>query len=271
MKDILFENVNFSYPGSGPVLEHIDLKISSGEQIALMGHNGAGKTTLAKLINGLLSPTSGNVWIGSMNTKEHTTANIAHHVGYVFQNPDDQIFHSTVEKEIGFCRKILKQKGQDSKARIDEALQMTGMGEYRRKNPFDLPLSLRRFVAMASVLAMDPDIVIFDEPTAGQDLNGRNTLIEIFRKLKEKGKTVIVISHDMDFIFEHFDKLIVMANKEILFYGTRQDAFQTPELFRKANLEPPCISILCQHFGIEAADVETAAKLICDKWADLTR
>ena len=269
MEDILFQNVSFSYPDSESVLEHIDLTIDSGEQIALIGHNGAGKSTLAKLINRLLSPTDGNVWIGDMNTKEYTTAKIAHHVGYVFQNPDDQIFHPSVEKEVGFCRKIVRQKGQNVKAQIDAALHITGMEKYRTKNPFELPLSLRRFVAMASVLAMDPDIFIFDEPTAGQDLAGRNTLINIFRELKEKKKTVIVISHDMEFVFENFDKFIIMANKGILFFGTRKEAFQTPHLFKKAGLEPPSILRLCRYLDIDAADVETAARQIYGKWADL--
>ena len=215
MKDILFQNVSFSYPDSESVLEHIDLTIDSGEQIALIGHNGAGKSTLAKLINRLLSPTDGNVWIGDMNTKEYTTAKIAHHVGYVFQNPDDQIFHPSVEKEVGFCRKIVRQKGQNVKAQIDAALHITGMEKYRTKNPFELPLSLRRFVAMASVLAMDPDILILDEPTARLDPQGTNEMMSLFKKINDMGKTIILVTHDMNHVLQYCDEVVVMNHGKV--------------------------------------------------------
>ena len=267
MKDILFQNVNFSYPNNPPVLVSIDLKINGGEQIAVIGHNGTGKSTFAKLINGLLHPSDGVVWIGDMNTKNYTTAHIAANVGYVFQNPDDQIFHSTVEKEIGFCKKIIRKKRQNIKVQIEEAIQMTGLQKYRAENPFDLPVSMRRFVAMASVLAMDPNILIFDEPTAGQDAYGRNLLKNIFQKLKEKKKTVITISHDIEFVLENFQKLIIMANRGILFYGESQNALQTPELFQTANLELPYINKLCMELGIPGTtDLVQAAQKMYDNY-----
>lgn len=266
MENIVLKDVSYTYPSGALALDRVHLMIESGEQIAVIGQNGAGKTTLAKLINGLLKPSAGDVMVGDMNTKAYTTARIARSVGYVFQNPDEQIFHSTVGGEVRYGVKRCKQK-REAEQFVQEVLRITGMDAYEKKNPFDLPLSVRKFVTIAAVLAMDPDILILDEPTAGQDLKGKNQLVLLLQWLKEKGKTVILITHDMEFVSAHFHKIIVMADKRVMKIGTPQEIFWDLDLLQEADLEQPYVSVLCKDLGITGVvDIEMAAKRIFEKW-----
>lgn len=266
MKNIILKGVSYTYPSGALALDGVNLTIASGEQIAVIGQNGAGKTTLAKLINGLLKPASGDVFVGDVNTKDSTTARIARSVGYVFQNPDEQIFHSTVGAEVRYGIKRCKQK-KNTEQFVQEVLRITGMNVYETKNPFDLPLSVRKFVTIAAVLAMDPDVLILDEPTAGQDLKGKSQLVLLLQWLREKEKTVILITHDMEFVAEQFHKIIVMADKRVMKIGTPQEVFWDLDLLKKADLEQPYVSALCKDLGIAGAvDIEMAAKCIFEKW-----
>lgn len=232
-------------------MDHINMEIKAGENVAIVGQNGAGKTTTVKMMNGLLRPTEGEVFIGEMNSKDYTTAQISRVVGYVFQNPDDQIFHATVESEVRFGPKMMKLSKEEEDQRVEEALKLTGMDGYREENPYNLPLSTRKFVTIAAVIAMNTDILIFDEPTAGQDIEGNKRLSNILKQLHEQGKTVITISHDMEFVAENFKKVIVMAKKKIVRSGTPEEIFWDYDSLEKAMLKQPYVSRVCKALGIE--------------------
>ena len=251
MADIVIKNVSFTYPNGYTAVENINLEIRQGENVAIVGQNGAGKTTLVKMMNGLNKPTKGDVLVGDKNTRDYTTAQISRSVGYVFQNPDDQIFHSTVEEEVRFGPAYFKLPLEEENRRVEYALQITGMDQFRNTNPFDLPLSTRKFVTIAAVIAMDTDVMIFDEPTAGQDIEGNIRLGQILKALHEAGKTVITISHDMEFVATYFDRVIVMATKHIVREGTPKEIFWDFESLEKAMLKQPYVSRVCKALGIE--------------------
>lgn len=270
MSEIILNKVNYTYPNGSLAADDISLHIKSGENAAVIGKNGAGKTTLAKMLNGLLKPQQGDVFIGNRNTKDYTTAQISKLAGYVFQNPDEQIFHATVEKEVAFAPKRMKLTKEDIIRRTQEALKRTKLEEYREENPYNLPLSLRKFVTIAAVLAMEPDIYIFDEPTAGQDMEGNRKLTEILRYLHSKGKTVITITHDMEFVAENCKKIIVMANNKIIRTGSPEEIFRDMEVMKAANLKPPSVSRICTQLGFPGPiHTRDAAELILKHWQNL--
>ena len=267
MADIVIKNVSFTYPNGYTAVENINLEIRQGENVAIVGQNGAGKTTLVKMMNGLNKPTKGDVLVGDKNTRDYTTAQISRSVGYVFQNPDDQIFHSTVEEEVRFGPAYFKLPLEEENRRVEYALQITGMDQFRNTNPFDLPLSIRKFVTIAAVIAMDTDVMIFDEPTAGQDIEGNIRLGQILKALHEAGKTVITISHDMEFVATYFDRVIVMATKHIVREGTPKEIFWDFESLEKAMLKQPYVSRVCKALGIEGnvISVDEAVEKILQK------
>ena len=270
MSEIILNKVNYTYPNGSLAADDISLHIKSGENAAVIGKNGAGKTTLAKMLNGLLKPQQGDVFIGNRNTKDYTTAQISKLAGYVFQNPDEQIFHATVEKEVAFAPKRMKLTKEDIIRRTQEALKRTKLEEYREENPYNLPLSLRKFVTIAAVLAMEPDIYIFDEPTAGQDMEGNRKLSEILRYLHSKGKTMITITHDMEFVAENCKKIIVMANNKIIRTGSPEEIFRDMEVMKAANLKPPSVSRICTQLGFPGPiHTRDAAELILKHWQNL--
>ena len=188
MKDLSLRNVSFSYPGGFLAVDDVSIDIKGGENVAIVGQNGAGKTTTVKMINGLLRPTKGDVLVGDMNTKDYTTAQVSRIVGYVFQNPDDQIFHATVEEEVRFGPKNMKLSMEEEDSRVEDALKITGMDIYRGENPMNLPLSVRKFVTIAAVISMGTEILIFDEPTAGQDIDGNRRLSQILKTMQARGR-----------------------------------------------------------------------------------
>jgi energy-coupling factor transport system ATP-binding protein len=251
MSYIEYKDVSYTYPGDFLAVDTININIEKGENIAIIGQNGAGKTTTVKMLNGLIKPSLGEVIVGGRNTKEYTTAQMSRNVGYVFQNPDDQIFHSTVLEEIEFGPKIMKVKSSKSKKDIDFALEITGMKRYRKMNPYNLSFSMRKFVTIAAIIAMDGDIMVFDEPTAGQDLIGLIRLKKILEKLQERGKTIITITHDMEFVVSNFKKVIVMANKKVIKEGYVQEIFQDLDIMKQAKLKQPVVFTLCNKLGIE--------------------
>ena len=251
MAYIKMKDVSFEYPGGFLAVDNINIEIEKGENVAIIGQNGAGKTTTVKMMNRLEKPTKGDVMIGDMNTKNFSTAQVSRVVGYVFQNPDDQIFHSTVASEVEFGPKMMKLPPEVIAERVNYALKLTGLEHFRDTNPYDLPLSIRKFVTIASIIAMDTEVVIFDEPTAGQDLRGNRYLSDILRILNQQGKTVITISHDMEFVAANFDRVIVMANKKVVTSGTPKEIFWNFDSLEKAKLKQPYISRLCRELGIE--------------------
>lgn len=251
MEMIRFEHVSFLYPNGFCAVKDLSFSAQRGENIAVIGQNGAGKSTAAKLVNGLLKPTSGKVVVAGKDTSCHSAAQLARHVGYIFQNPDDQIFHSTVEAELRFGPKVLGFDREKIGRMVHYAAQLCGIEECLDMNPYDLPLSVRKFVTIASVIAMDPEVVILDEPTAGQDLRGMEKLSHLLSVLQQAGKTLLTITHNMEFTAEHFDRVMVMANQHLLRSGPPEEIFRDGALLEEGMLKRPFICELGCALGFQ--------------------
>ena len=261
MAHVSLQNVSYEYPGGFLAVDDISLDIESGENVAIIGQNGAGKTTTVKMMNRLLTPTKGNVIIGDINTKDYTTAQVSRRVGYVFQNPDDQIFHSSVYDEVAFGPDKIGIEETRKKRLIQYALKWTGLYEQRHENPYNLPLSIRKFVTIAAIIAMDVDVMIFDEPTAGQDRHGLIQLGKILKELMRRKKTLITITHDMQFVVENFDRVIVMADKKVVESGPPKEIFWNFDVLDAAMLKQPYISSLCNALDLKG-NIITAEEAI---------
>lgn len=249
MNRIELKNASFRYPNGFLANENLNLSIERGESVAIVGLNGAGKTTAVKMMNGLNKPTEGDVLVDGVNTKERTTAQIAKTVGYVFQNPDDQIFNQTVRAEIEYMPRYRKMDESEIKRRVDEAVDLTGIGQYIDQNPFDIPYSTRKFVTIAAILATQPKYMILDEPTAGQDLRGLETLRRLIAHMQEIGVGVITITHDMDFVAENFHRVVAMANKHIVMDDKMENVFSRQDILDQCQIKKPQIAQLSDRLG----------------------
>ena len=232
-------NLIYEYSPGQPALKGIDMTIEAGQFVAFIGQNGAGKTTLAKHFNGLLKPTHGEVIVGGMNTLQYDTSDLSKTIGYVFQNPDHQIFSSTVEKELEFGLKNAGFKGKDIKERIEQVLQYTGLQKYRNVHPFSLGKGERQMIAVASILVLKPKLLIIDEPTTGSDWAGVQTMMALIRKLHNAGTTIIMISHDMDLVAQYAKRVIVLKNGNILLDGTPQEVFSNEQILLDSAIISP--------------------------------
>lgn len=250
MSRIKIENLHFSYRPEEEILKGLNLTIDE-RSTAVIGQNGAGKTTFVKLLKGLLSPTAGRILLGDTDIAALSAAKLAARVGMVFQNPNDQIFKNTVLDEIMFGPLQIGMSRQEAKESAMRAMRAAGLDGMERKNPYDLGLSVRKLIAIASILAMNTETIIFDEPTIAQDYAGRERIKEIIRKLRREGKTVITIIHDMDFVAEVFERVIVFAEGRILADGCAKEVFADREVLRKAYLEQPSVTKLGRELGYE--------------------
>lgn len=234
------EHLTFHYTKETPVIRDLSLTLDT-RPTAIIGQNGAGKTTLVKLLKGLLRPVSGTIYYQKEDISQKTVAMIAGEIGYVFQNPDDQIFRYTVLDEVMFGPLNIGMTPDAAREKSLAALQMVHMEGKEQVNPYDLELSERKMVSIASILAMDTDVLILDEPTIAQDAQGRDIIRRIIRTLSGQGKCVLSILHDMDFVSECFRRVIVLVNGEILADDTPENVFVRSDLLRQAHLEPPQI------------------------------
>lgn len=238
------KGLRFSYVKGREVLHGLNLALDH-RPTAIIGQNGAGKTTLVRVLKGLLKPDSGEIRYQGENLKTKTVAELASRVGYVFQNPDDQIFKYKVLEEVMFGPLNIGMSPQEAEASAHEALRMVGLDEKAGENPYDLELSDRKMVAIASVLAMNTDVIILDEPTIGQSWNGREKIREIMQAKAAEGKLVIAILHDMDFVANSFARVIAMAHGEILADGAPAEVFRNHPVLEKAALAvPPLYELL---------------------------
>ena len=257
------ENLDFSYLADVPVLKNLNMKLDK-RPTAIIGQNGAGKTTLVKLLKGLLKPVSGSIYFHGEDISGKTVAMLAGNVGYVFQNPDDQIFKYNVMDEILFGPLNIGMDAERAKKEAERALKLTGLTGKEKENPYDLELYERKMTAIASVLAMDTDVLILDEPTIAQDWKGRQIIGGIIRSLSERGKLVIAILHDMDFVAENFERVIIMAHGQVLADGTAKEVFAQEEALKKARLQKPYVMQLCEALGYEKSYL-TVEELLKDQ------
>ena len=256
--NIIITGLTFSYPSGVQALRGVTLTIEAGEAVAIVGENGAGKTTLVKHFNGLLRPASGRVVVGEWDTRQYSVAKLASRVGYVFQNPDDQLFERSVIKEVSFGPRNLGRRDDEARAAGLEALGLVGLQGKDSTHPYDLHLSQRKLLALAAVLAMRTPMVVLDEPTTGQDAGGLATIGRIVEQLKAERRTVVTITHDIDFAAEHFERVVVMARGGILAEGPAPAVLANSEVLRTAEVEPPQLARLAQALALEGTPLTPA-------------
>ena len=231
-------NLKFSYTEDHPIFENFQLSLDQ-RPTAIIGQNGAGKTTLVRLLKGLLKPSAGTILYQGEDISKRTVASLAGQVGYVFQNPDDQIFKYKVIDEVMFGPLNIGMPKEKAKEKAMEALALTELTSYAGENPYDLELSQRKLVAIASVLAMDTDVIILDEPTIAQDYRGKEIIRNIITSLSGQGKLVLAILHDMDFVAQCFSRVVVLAHGQLLADGTPSEVFVQDDVLKKAALDMP--------------------------------
>ncbi len=231
--------VEHTYPNGVKALNGIDLEIYEGEIVAIVGQNGSGKTTLAKHMNGLLMPTNGDVSVNGLDTKEQGVFRIGQKVGYVFQNPDHQIFSELVYEEVAFGPRLREVPEEEVDKRVKEALEAVGLTGFEEEDPFSLTKSGRQRVAVASVLAVQPDVLILDEPTTGLDYKEQRSMMDMVRKLNDLGSTIIFVTHHMWVVAEYAHKVFVIKDGRILLDGTTREVFAKEEILKDSFLRPP--------------------------------
>lgn len=235
-------NLSFQYQNTGGNgLRDINLTVHQGEFLALIGPNGAGKTTLAKHLNGLLQPIEGNVIVNGLNTREYNTSHLAQWVGYVFQNPDHQIFEVSVEKELEYGLKNARLLKTEIQARIDQVLQWVRLEPYRKAHPFTLGKGQRQLVALASILVLKPEILVIDEPTTGLDWAGVRNIMGLINNLNQNGTTIIMITHDMDLVAQYAQRVVIMKDGGILRDGKTEEVLADFASLHHACIVPPQI------------------------------
>ena len=238
----------FCYPDGTRALDGINLEIHKGELIALIGQNGSGKTTLSKCLNGLYKPTSGDLIVDGLNSRESTIVQMVRRVGYVFQNPDHQLFNSNCWDEIAYGPRNIQLSEDEVQARVEEAVNVVGLDErYYAEHPFFLSKGLRQRVAIASILALRPQVIIVDEPTTGQDSKQSFEIMDFLKDLNERlGHTIIIITHDMPIVAHYARRVIVMGQAKIMADGPTAEVFTQSDVLEKTFLAPPQITQFAQ-------------------------
>jgi energy-coupling factor transport system ATP-binding protein len=233
-------------------LENINVSIEIGEFIALIGQNGSGKTTLSKCLNGLYKPTSGDVIVDGLNSKSTPIVQMVRRVGYVFQNPDHQLFNSNCWDEIAYGPRNIELSEEEVKVRVEEAAQVVGLPQVLYgEHPFFLSKGLRQRVAIASILALRPQVIIVDEPTTGQDARQSFEIMDFLKELNEShGHTIIIITHDMSIVAQYARRVILMSEGKILADDSTAEVFSHPDILEQAFLEPPQITQLAQSVSV---------------------
>lgn len=249
---IRFENVFFTYQKNTPfefsALKNINLTINEGDFVSIIGHTGSGKSTLIQQINALLKPTEGKVYVGeyivSNEKKIKNLKQLKKYAGLVFQFPEYQLFEETVLKDVCFGPKNFNEDEKTCKNKAIKALEMVGIdSSLYNKSPFDLSGGQKRRVAIAGIIALQPKILILDEPTAGLDPKGEKDIMELFKKIHENGTTIIMVSHNMNNVLKYSNRAIVMNEGEIVLNDTPTNLFKRDDLFIKYNIKEP--NVIC--------------------------
>jgi energy-coupling factor transport system ATP-binding protein len=248
------------YGGVTRALDGIDLTIRRGERVAIVGQNGSGKTTLVRHFNGLLRPTEGRVLVDGEDAAGRRVAALAASVGLAFQDPDRQIFAGRVRAEVAFGPRNLGRTGSELERAVDDALVATGLDGEAQTNPYDLGFSRRKLLALASILAMATPIVILDEPTTGQDARGIERVRLIVDRLASEDRTVVAISHDMRFVAESFERVVVMRDGRIVLDGTPAEVFAETawDTLASTFLEPPLAARIGARLGLGPTPTDDA-------------
>lgn len=272
MKAIIEVNsLSYTYPSGVEALRGIDVTVYEKEFVAVMGQNGSGKTTFVKHLNGLLKPTRGRVTVRGKDTRKSRVSELARDVGYVFQNPDHQIFCDTVEAEVAFGPRNLGVQQNEIGERVQEALHAVSLLEYKRVNPKQLSKGQRQRVAVASVLSMKPSILIVDEPTTGQDYRDGIEMLELIKKLNHTGHTILFITHDMQLIARYAGRVIVFHEGKILLNKSTREVFSETEILKRTFLSPPSITLLAQRLAPLYPDTVLTVEEMLDQTLSMFR
>ena len=259
-EDILkFENLCFSYPDGTRALKNLNFTIKKGERIAFIGSNGAGKSTLFLHLNGILRPSTGNLEAFGEDViyKKECLMNLRKRVGIIFQNPDDQLFSPTVIEDVAFGPINLGLNDEEVEKRVSESLKRVGMEKLAHKAPHHLSSGQKKRVAIAGILAMEPEIIVFDEPTAYLDPLSAFSVLKIINGLnRDNGVTTITSSHEVDYVPLFATKIFVLHDGEIIGAGTPQEIFSNPELIEKAHLRIPQVADLMHSLRRAGVDVD---------------
>lgn len=254
------KNLENTYPNGNKILKGIDLEIKEEEFIAILGHNGSGKTTLVKHLNGLLIPTIGSVTVKGKDTKSTSIFEIGKEIGYVFQNPDHQIFAETVYEEVAFSPKIRGCSKDEIDIRVKEALRSVDMDGYEKEDPFSLSKGERQRIAVASILSARPKIIILDEPTTGLDYKEQRKMMELVKKLNDDGHTIIMITHTMWVVAEYAHRVAVIKDGLMTMCGTTREIFKRERELSDSFLKTPHIVNLSNKLGKTVLSIEEMVK-----------
>lgn len=239
------------YEGNVVAVRGVDMTIQRGEFVALIGANGSGKTTLVKHFNGLLKPTRGSVRIADHDTHAMSVSQLSRYIGFVFQNPDHQICTYSLWEEVLFGLRIRKLPTEDAEARATRALQSVGLYDMRERHPRELSRGQRQRLAVASVLAMEPDAIVLDEPTTGQDFAARRQIMDLVTDLHKAGRTILMVTHDMALVAEYARRAIVMKDGQVIFDDTPKALFTREDILLETGLTLPPVIALSR--GLHAA------------------
>ena len=242
---IKVENLWHIYPtGNVTAVRDVSLEINPGEIVGIIGQNGSGKTTLVKHFIGLLKPTKGVVYVNGKDTAPLKVQQVAANVGYVYQNPNHQLFARTVRDELAFGPGNLGIPEDEIEARVDQAVKFFGLEDFLELHPYRISFPLRKLVGMASVYTMRPDVFILDEPTTGQDNITTQTVYRLIKRLRDEGSTVLCVAHDMILLAEVVDRMLVMRGGDLIMDGTPREVFSNHEIMSSTHLTPPQITTL---------------------------
>ena len=264
------KNIKYSYNAKYQALKGVSLKINKGEMVALLGKNGAGKSTLFLHLNGIYEPDEGQVFIDGEELKydKKSLLKFRQKVGIVFQNPDDQIFAPTVEEDVAFGPLNLGLEMEEVQDRVQEALKRVGMEEFEKTAPHHLSGGQKKRVAIAGILAMKPEIMVLDEPTAGLDPQGVTNLSKLLNELNDEGITIIISTHEVDLVPNYANRVFVLVDGLLIDEGTPKEIFSRPEILKKANLKVPIVTELFQELEAEGFDMENDYPLTVEEAKD---
>lgn len=267
------ENLSFTYPDGTQALKNINIEIEKGEKVAIIGPNGAGKSTLFSHFNGLTEPTSGCVKIEDkpISFEKDELLKVRQKVGIVFQDPNDQLFAPTVKEDIAFGPMNLGLSYDEVEKRVEDALKMVGMENYEDKTPHHLSGGQQKRIAIAGIIAMKPELMILDEPTAGLDPDGVEKVLNIMNQLNEEGMTLIISSHDIDMISKYADKIFVLYNGEIIESGNKNKIFSDMDLLKKAHLRTPITTEILYNLKESGLNVNTEKISVKDTCAEIIK
>lgn len=246
-----------SYEGGIRALDGVSIDFGSGEFVAILGPNGSGKTTLVKHFNGLLKPNSGEVRVNGKLTSDTAVAELSRTVGFVFQNPDQQIFASSVFDEVMFGLRLQHFSQDECQSRTVSALEKVDLLAMRERHPRALSRGQRQRLATASVLAMETPLLVLDEPTTGQDYRSRHQIMGVISRLHEEGKTIIIVTHDMSLVAEYASRAVVMSRGRVLFDDSPMAAFADRELLRHAHLTAPDNARIAEYLQLRGIHVQS--------------